>query len=277
MRGTPCQPTLSDQSFLGLRLPTLALAPWPMQLLQHPCPILMRKTLSRPAWESFQSAAQKSTCLMVWCRNKHFFCVEFCFCFSLIIFSRKVEETAPSDPPAREPVPPTGPNVTGPSDDRKPSVQRAKVQYAKFHNVSVGDVTQEMLVESPEGLEGWACYGLDCKARGPMGNAVYRQLKKDPGAQECYKWLFDDLEKKFRQSWAMDRSFDTVLKKRIKTISTKVKQEEIGVWKSELQLQQHFGGVDQPEAQRQASNYIKNCRKWEDWGLSFLLIFCIIC
>ena len=167
--------------------------------------------------------------------------------------------------------------MTGPSDDRKPSVQRAKVQYAKFHNVSVGDVTQEMLVESPEGLEGWACYGLDCKARGPMGNAMYRQLKKDPRAQECYKWLFDDLKKKFRQSWAMDRSFDTVLKKRIKTISTKVKQEEIGVWKSELQLQQHFGGVDQPEAQRQASNYIKNCRKWEDWGLSFLLIFCIIC
>lgn len=85
--------------------------------------------------------------------------------------------------------------MTGPSDDRKPSVQRAKVQYAKFHNVSVGDVTQEMLVESPEGLEGWACYGLDCKARGPMGNAMYRQLKKDPGAQECYKWLFDDLKK----------------------------------------------------------------------------------
>ena len=74
----------------------------------------------------------------------------------------------------------------------------------------------------------------------------------------------------------MDRSFDTVPKKRIKTISTKVKQEEIGVWKSELQLQQHFGGVDQPEAQRQASNYIKNCRKWEDWGLSFLLIFCYL-
>ena len=166
--------------------------------------------------------------------------------------------------------------MTGPSDDRKPSVQRAKVQHAKFHNVSVGDVTQEMLVESPEGLEGWACYGLDCKARGPMGNAMYRQLKKDSRAQECYKWLFDDLKKKFRQSWAMDRSFDTVLKKRIKTISTKVKQEEIGVWKSELQLQQHFGGVDQPEAQRQASNYIKNCRKWEDWGLSFLLIFCYL-
>lgn len=39
----------------------------------RPVPNLMRKTLSRPAWESFQSAAQKSTCLMVWCRNKHFF------------------------------------------------------------------------------------------------------------------------------------------------------------------------------------------------------------
>ena len=44
---------------------TLALAPWPMQLLQPPCTILMRKTFSRPAWKSFQIAAQKSTCLMV--------------------------------------------------------------------------------------------------------------------------------------------------------------------------------------------------------------------
>lgn len=151
------------------------------------------------------------------------------------------------------------------SPGEKPTIHRAKVQYAKVNKMAVDEVTEAMLHESPEGIEGWACHGLDCKARGPMGNAMYRQLKKDVQAQECYKWLFDDLKKKFRQAWAMERSFDVVIRKRIKILTTTVKQEEIGAWKNELQLQQHYGGVDQPEAKRQADNYIRNCRKFKDW------------
>ena len=98
-----------------------------------------------------------------------------------------------------------------------------------------------------------------------MGNAMYRQIKKHENAQEVYKWLFDDLKKKFRQSWAVSRNFDFVNRKRLHSISQKVKQEEIGTWKNELQLQAHFGGVDQPEARRQAQNYIKHCKQYEDY------------
>ena len=160
----------------------------------------------------------------------------------------------------------------------RPSLERAKVQYAAFHHMDVDKVTEKMLSQSPEGVEGWACYGQDSKARGPMGNAMYRQIKKYPQAAEAYKWLFDDLRKKFRQTWAMNRNFDFISRKRSHTISTMTKQEEIGSWKSELQLQAHFGGVDQPEAQRQAANYIASCKKYEDWscfflGVGFILVF----
>ena len=55
-----------------------------------------------------------------------------------------------------------------------------------------------------------------------------------------YRWLFDDLKKKFRQSWAMTRSFDFVAHKRIHQVSTTTKQEEVGAWKSLLQLSTTF-------------------------------------
>eukprot|EP00435_Cladocopium_sp_Y103_P045967 s2022_g13.t1 len=146
----------------------------------------------------------------------------------------------------------------------QPSLARAKEVYAKHNGLEVSAVTEDMLVNSDLGVEGWACHGMDCKARGPMGNQMYRQIKKNPKAAEAYKWLFDNLKLKFRQSWAMSRNFDFVSTKRIHTISTKTKQEEVGTWKNKLQLEAHYGGVGIPEAVRQAENYIKNCFKYED-------------
>ena len=146
--------------------------------------------------------------------------------------------------------------------EEKPSLLRAKQMYAASHGISPAEVTEKMLSDSSEGMEGWACKGMDCKARGPIGNAMYRAFKKNPTANEQYKWLHDDLKKKFRQSWAVERAFDFIQTKRIRTVTCKTKRDEIGSWKSELQLQQHFGGVDQPEAQRQATNYISKCREF---------------
>ncbi|CAJ1356285.1 unnamed protein product [Effrenium voratum] len=104
-----------------------------------------------------------------------------------------------------------------------------------------------MLAESEEGLEGWACAGLD-----------------QPAARETYKWLTDDVKLRFRQSWAMQRSFDFISKKRIRSVSLKTANQELGTWRNQLQLEQHYGGVGLAEAVRQADNYIKNCRKWPD-------------
>jgi hypothetical protein len=150
------------------------------------------------------------------------------------------------------------------NDDKKPSVARAKYYYAKVNGISeISQVTGEMLINTDRGVEGWACYGIDSKARGPMGNQMYRQIKKNPKANEAYRWLFDDLKKKFRQTWSMTRTFDFIRTKRVHTISTKTKQTEIGQFKNQLQLEAHFGGVGHPEAKRQADNYVMNCRRFK--------------
>lgn len=130
--------------------------------------------------------------------------------------------------------------------------------------MEVDKVTDKMMEETDEGVEGWACRGLNCAAHGPLGNALYRALRKNPKMTESYKWLFDDLKKKFRQSWAMTRNFDFVATKRVHMVATSTKQEEVGSWKNSLQLEGHFGGVGIPEAVRQAENYIANCMQYED-------------
>lgn len=143
-------------------------------------------------------------------------------------------------------------------------MDRAKAMYGMHHGVAPGDVTLEMLNASEKGMEGWANCGLDVKARGPVGNALYRQLRKNEPAAEAYRWLFEDLKTKFREVWNVHRTFDFISTKRIRSITSKTTREEVGSWKSELQLQQHFGGVDQPEAIRQAANYIRKCNEYKD-------------
>ena len=85
---------------------------------------------------------------------------------------------------------------------------KAKEQYAQVHGMHASAVTEELLQKTDEGVEGWACHGLDCRAHGPMGNALYRAFRKNPTMAKKYRWLFDDLKVKFRQTWAMSRSFD---------------------------------------------------------------------
>ena len=74
-----------------------------------------------------------------------------------------------------------------PSKDDPPTVERALVQYAKHHGLELPNVTEEMVAKLPEGLEGWACFGLNVNAHSPLGNSLYRALKKDPEAAEAYR------------------------------------------------------------------------------------------
>ena len=151
-----------------------------------------------------------------------------------------------------------------PSKACPPSLERAKEQYAQVHGMDASAVTEELLAKTDEGVEGWACRGLDCRAHGPLGNALYRAFRKNPTMAKTYRWLFDDLKVKFRQNWAMARSFDFVSTKRVHSISTTTKHEEVGTWKNQLQLEAHFGGVGIKEAERQAKNYIRNCQQFEE-------------
>ncbi|CAJ1382340.1 unnamed protein product [Effrenium voratum] len=146
----------------------------------------------------------------------------------------------------------------------KPTRERAIQQYALAHELSPSEVTDDLLEKSELGMEGWACSGLDVNARGPVGNAMYRSFGKHPNMKETYKWLFDDLKRKFRCAWATHRNFDFVVSKRFHEKRESTKHQELGSFKSELQLQAHLGGVGVPEAERQAKCYIKNCEKWPE-------------
>ena len=85
--------------------------------------------------------------------------------------------------------------------------------------MDVGSVSTEMVRASPEGLEHWACLGLDLGARGAAGQALNRALEKQPYYKhEVYKWLGEDLKKMFRTSWAIERSFERVVKQRTRTL-----------------------------------------------------------
>ena len=144
-----------------------------------------------------------------------------------------------------------------------PSCDRAVEQYAKFQGLDITTVTLETVRKSEQGLEHWACFGLDMSARGAVGQQINRAFAKKPSCKDVYKWLTEDLKRKFRMTWSIERDFDVVVKKRIRSITNKTKQSELGSWKNELQLQNHFGGAQYPEACRQAANYISMRKQFE--------------
>eukprot|EP00439_Symbiodinium_sp_Y106_P010095 s11787_g1.t1 len=83
--------------------------------------------------------------------------------------------------------------------------------YAAEHNMTIDKVTPQMVKSSELGLEYYACKGLDTSARGVAGQALNRAMDKSPHVKhEIYKWLSEDLKKKFRTSWAIERSFEKV-------------------------------------------------------------------
>ena len=86
--------------------------------------------------------------------------------------------------------------------------------YAQAKDMCEKDVTEAMVAASEEGVEGWASKGLEVGARSAVGQAIARAFQKNPAAKHVYKWLTEDLKRKFRISWGVSRSFETVLKKR---------------------------------------------------------------
>ena len=91
--------------------------------------------------------------------------------------------------------------------------------YAAEHGMELSEVTPAMVKGSQEGLLFWASKGLDCSARGAAGQALNRALEKNPTVKhDIYKWLGEDLKRKFRLSWSVERSFEKVCKQRTRTL-----------------------------------------------------------
>ena len=145
-----------------------------------------------------------------------------------------------------------------------PSLARAIRQYAKAHNLEEDMVTEKLLDKDPLGMEHWACRGLDVSARSPVAQHMTRAFARHPAAKEAYRWLTDNLKR--RETWAVRRNFEQVLRKRVHSIKQTVKETEVGSWKSALQLAVHFGCAEHPEAQRQAKCYMEMRELFEDCG-----------
>ena len=112
-------------------------------------------------------------------------------------------------------------------------------------------------------------------ARPPVTQQLNRAFNHKPAMKEIYRW-----KQRFRMTWAISRDFDEVIKSRVRSIKKTIKQTEVGVFKSELQLRGHFGGAEHEEAKRQASCYIAMCKKYQDTCFTQqtfpnIMVFCV--
>ena len=133
--------------------------------------------------------------------------------------------------------------------------------YAKDKGVCPSTITEDMIKASEEGPAYWSTVNQDMTARGPASQAMGRALKHRPDVREHYSVLLDNLKADFRRAWTASRSFDfaEITRQTIHTYSKR--KEEVGCFKTELQIQMLLGGCDKGEAVFQASNYIRMCQK----------------
>eukprot|EP00439_Symbiodinium_sp_Y106_P060893 s2201_g9.t1 len=95
------------------------------------------------------------------------------------------------------------------SDEALIATQQKALQKPPGKSKDRSYVTPQMVKSSELGLEHYACIGLDTSARGAAGQALNRAMDKSPDIKhEIYKWLSEELKKKFRTSWAIERSFE---------------------------------------------------------------------
>ena len=71
--------------------------------------------------------------------------------------------------------------------------------------------------------------------------------------------LLDSEKIAFRQAWACTKNFEFTTSRRCTTNTYRRRKENVGVFKTELQLQQLLGGCDKPEAVSQTANYVNMC------------------
>ena len=138
------------------------------------------------------------------------------------------------------------------------SMLAARKAYAEHHGLLLENVTPDMVNADAAGAVYWATKNLNLSARGPTAQAMGRAFKHHPEIKEMYQTLLDSEKVRFRQAWAASRSWDFVNFERSTVSSYRRCKEELGVFKTQLQIEVILGG-DVPEARRQTLNYINMC------------------
>ncbi|CAE7293625.1 unnamed protein product [Symbiodinium sp. CCMP2592] len=138
-------------------------------------------------------------------------------------------------------------------------MMEARTNYAEHHGLTIEQVTEEMIKGSEKGPVHWATVKTNVSARSATGQAFQRALKHRPDVRELYQVLLDSEKIAFRQAWSCTKSFEFTTARRSTTNTFRRRKEDVGVFKTELQLQQLLGGADKAEAVSQASNYVNMC------------------
>ncbi|CAE7376311.1 unnamed protein product [Symbiodinium microadriaticum] len=139
------------------------------------------------------------------------------------------------------------------------SMLQARKAFAEHHGLLLENVTPDMIHGDASGAVFWATKGLNLSARGPAAQAMGRAIKHRPEIKELYMTLLDNEKVKFRAAWAATRDWDFVSVERSTVSSYRKRKEEVGVFRTQLQLENILGGADHELAKQQAANYISMC------------------
>jgi len=151
------------------------------------------------------------------------------------------------------------------SEDQKPpalspeSAKVAIVNYASSINKDPKEVTMSMVEASKEGPLFWATMKSDMSARGPTAQSMGRALKHKPDVKTLYGLLLDSFKLEFRRAWACSKDFQFATTTRSTVNTFRKRRDELGTYKTFLQIVQLLGGTDEPIAVEQAKNYTKMC------------------
>ena len=163
------------------------------------------------------------------------------------------QEGAPPPHPTQEPV-------TAEQVPKGLDMTLAIQNFAKHHNVDPSKVSAEQVLQSAEGPFHWATFGKDTSARGPGAQSLKRAMQWRPDMREAYTVLLDNLKVEFRKAWMATKSFDFTTVRRSTTLSFRKRRDEVGSFKTKLQIQGILGG-DHPDAAKQTEHYVSMCER----------------
>lgn len=107
-----------------------------------------------------------------------------------------------------EEMPDGAPAVNDPDWDQcSPSEQWAIEQYAKHHELAVGNVRFLEVQNSKEGALHYAMMGQDWSARSNLSQCFKRALRHQPADAKIYLDLDERLRKEYRATWGLKRNF----------------------------------------------------------------------
>ena len=145
----------------------------------------------------------------------------------------------------------------------EPSMERALVAFASDKNLSGAELAAVDVENSGEGIAYWACKGLNMKAASPLGQTFTRALKHmDAAVKETYLALNDSLKERFRSKYLMDRKWDFVHERKIRTVEHCKVDKKIGEYMNFINLANSYGGYQFEEAREEAQVYADFARHY---------------